>query len=92
MRQRDVPRDAKKVQDPAPLVTKHLNAIRRTTEYKLFLQAAARACNARGSRPEDNLGRVADAVLRPIARDLSACCPGNKVIIFHMMAMNEKDA
>lgn len=83
-------KEAQRVQDPAPLVTKHLNAIRQTTEYKLFLQAVARACKAQGSRPEDNLGRVADAVLRPIARDISACCPGNKVIIFHMMAMNDR--
>lgn len=85
-------RNVKKIQDPAPLVRKHLNAIRQTTEYKLFLQAVARSCRAKGSRPEENLARVADVVLRPMARDLSACCPGNKVIIFHMMAMNEKEA
>lgn len=82
----------KRVQDPVPLVTKHLNAIRQTTEYKLFLQAAARACRVSGSQPEENLARVADAVLRPIAKDLSDCCPGNKVIIFHMIAMNEANA
>lgn len=85
-------RDVKKIQDPAPLVRKHLAAVRQTTEYKLFLQAVARACNMRGSPPEKNLARVADAVLRPIAEDLSACCPRNKVIIFHMMAMNEPKA
>lgn len=82
-------RKEKKIQDPAPLVTKHLNAIRQTTEYRLFLQAVTRACRAKGAHPEDNLARVADAVLRPIARDLSSCCSGNKVVIFHMMAMNE---
>lgn len=85
-------RSEKRVQDPAPLVTKHLNAIRQTAEYKLFLQAVARACMARGSQPEENLARVADAVLRPMARDLSACCPGNKVVIFHMMTMNSAKA
>lgn len=81
-----------KIQDPVPLVTKHLNALRRTPDYKRFLAAVVRSCKAKGTRPEENLAKVADAVLRPIARDLSACCPGNKVVIFHMMALNERDA
>lgn len=84
--------DIKKIQDPAPLVTKHLNAVRATTEYKLLLQAATRACNAKGSRPEENLSRVADAILRPMASDLSRCCPGSRVIIFHMMVRNETNS
>ena len=85
-------RNTEKIQDPAPLVTKHLNAVRTTTEYKLLLQAVARACNAKGSRPEENLSRVADAILRPMARDLSLCCKGSKVIIFHMMVINDPNA
>lgn len=85
-------RNEERVQDPAPLVTKHLNAVRGTTEYKLLLEAVVRACKARGSRPEENLSRVADAVLRPIARDLSFCCKGNRVIIFHMVVVNNTEA
>jgi len=86
------PQNIKKIQDPAPLVTKHLNAVRATTEYKLLLQAATRACKAKGLQSEENLSRVADAVLRPIARDISSCCPGSRVIIFHMMVRNEANS
>ncbi len=85
-------RDEEKIQDPVPLVTKHLNAVRGTIEYKLLLEAVARAGGARGSRPEENLSLAADAVLRPIARDLSFCCKGNRVIIFHMMVVNNIEA
>ena len=85
-------RNEKRIQDPIPRVIQHLDAIRKTTEYKLFLQAVVGACRVSGSQPEENLARVADAVLRPMARDLSACCPGSKVVIFHMLAMNDAKA
>lgn len=77
-----------KIPDPTPLVTKHLQALRRSPDYQRLLNVATRACRTKGSLPEDRLGKVADAILRPIADDLSACCPGSRVIIFHMMVVN----
>lgn len=77
-------------QDLTPLLQKHLDALRSSPDYRRFLSVVAGVCKQGQLLPEQRLARVADVVLRPIADDLSACAPGNRLVIFHLAVINEQ--
>ncbi len=79
-----------RTQDFVPLVNKHLTLLRRSPDYRSLLETVSRMCNSGGQLPEQLLASAADAVLRPIAEDLSACSPGNNIAIFHMMVTHRQ--
>ena len=69
-----------------PVFQKHLEALRGTTEYKLLLNSVVNACSTLS--PEVGLSSAADAILRPIASDLSRCSSDGRIIIFHMLIVH----
>ncbi len=65
-----------------PIIEKHLQALRATTEYKLLLQAISNVCRA----DVNGLASVADSVVRGVAKDVSSCST-DKLVILHLMVM-----
>jgi len=76
--------------DLTPLLQKHLGELRSSPDYRRFLGVVAEICKQGGGLPEQRLAQVADAVLRPIADDLSRCSPGNQLVIFHVAVVNKQ--
>lgn len=64
------------------LLQKKVELLCRSTDYKLLLETAATLClNDRSGLPENTLAVVADLILRPIARDISALTRGSKIML-----------
>jgi len=66
-----------------PLLERRLSALRKTREYQDLLAMVTTMCRQTEGAPEQTLAAVADAIVRPIASDLSAGTPG-KIVILHM--------
>jgi len=63
------------------LLEKKIELLRRGTDYRLVLETVAAICQSSSELPENVLASVADAVLRPIARDISSLVRGSKVML-----------
>jgi len=70
------------VADLTPLLQKKVDALRQGADYKRLLETVVQATRSM------DLGAIADEVVRPIARDLSAISPDRKVVV-QMFIMNK---
>lgn len=66
-----------------PIIEKHMQALRATTEYQLLMQAVANSCRDN----EKGLAVAADSIVRGVAKDVSMSSATGKLVILHLMVM-----